>query len=100
MKFLKTSLYLLIPFVLTVGCSNNRHNSKATFKANIDSLSTDSLLTLVEHQTFEYFWPGAEPNSGMAPERIHMDKIILNMIKAPLLNWWKRLWRNGFARRY
>ncbi|MBS1933855.1 MAG: beta-glucosidase [Bacteroidetes bacterium] len=33
------------------------------------------LLNIVEKQTFEYFWDGAEPNSGMAPERIHMDNI-------------------------
>ena len=33
----------------------------------------DSLLTLVEYRTFQYFWDGAEPVSGMARERIHMD---------------------------
>jgi hypothetical protein len=36
-------------------------------------LSDSALLDLVERQTFGYFWDGAEPNSGMAPERIHMD---------------------------
>ena len=36
-------------------------------------LSDSALLDLVEKQTFEYFWDGAEPNSGMAPERIHAD---------------------------
>ncbi len=51
------------------------NNSKATFKANLDSISTDSLLTLVQRQTFQYFWTGAEPNSGMACERINMDGI-------------------------
>jgi hypothetical protein len=35
----------------------------------------DSLLTLVQKQTFEYFWEGAEPNSGMGRERIHMDRV-------------------------
>ena len=34
-----------------------------------------ALLDLVERQTFQYFWDGAEPNSGMAAERIHMDGI-------------------------
>jgi hypothetical protein len=38
-------------------------------------LNDSALLDLVERQTFEYFWDGAEPNSGMAPERIHMDNI-------------------------
>jgi len=36
-------------------------------------VSDDSLLTLVQHQTFRYFWDGAEPHSGLARERIHMD---------------------------
>src|ERR1700759_2068566 len=38
-------------------------------------LSDSALLNLVEKQTFEYFWDGAEPNSGMAAERVHMDNI-------------------------
>ena len=38
-----------------------------------DHLSDDSLLTLVQHQTFKYFWDGAEPVSGMARERYHVD---------------------------
>ncbi len=38
-------------------------------------LSDDSLLTLVQKQTFEYFWTGAEPNSGLACERIHIDGV-------------------------
>ncbi len=36
-------------------------------------LGDTALLDLVEHRTFQYFWDGAEPNSGMAAERIHMD---------------------------
>ncbi len=33
----------------------------------------DQMLDTLQHQTFEYFWSGAEPNSGMARERIHLD---------------------------
>lgn len=40
-----------------------------------DSLSDATLLDSVEHATFLYFWKGAEPRSGMAPERIHMDGV-------------------------
>ena len=32
-------------------------------------------MDTVERRTFEYFWTGAEPNSGMARERIHMDGV-------------------------
>jgi hypothetical protein len=39
------------------------------------SISDDSLLTLTEYRTFQYFWDGAEPVSGMAPERINMDGV-------------------------
>lgn len=42
-------------------------------RAQNPRLSDSALLDLVERQTFEYFWDGAEPNSGMAPERIHLD---------------------------
>ncbi len=39
------------------------------------ALSDDSLITLVEERTFQYFWEGAEPTSGMARERIHTDGV-------------------------
>src|SRR6188768_2288459 len=39
------------------------------------SISDDSLLTLVEYRTFQYFWDGAEPTSGGARERFHADNI-------------------------
>ena len=33
----------------------------------------EALLDTVQRRTFNYFWDGAEPNSGLARERIHMD---------------------------
>lgn len=36
-------------------------------------LSDEALLDSVERRTFGYFWEGAEPNSGLARERIHVD---------------------------
>jgi hypothetical protein len=39
------------------------------------SISDDSLLTRVQYETFQYFWENAEPTSGLAPERTHMDNI-------------------------
>lgn len=38
-------------------------------------ISDDSLLTLVQYRTFQYFWDGAEPTSGAARERIHTDNV-------------------------
>ncbi len=33
----------------------------------------ETLLDTVQHATFQYFWDGAEPVSGMARERYHLD---------------------------
>src|SRR5262245_58124826 len=35
----------------------------------------EAIFTEVQKQTFQYFWDGAEPNSGMARERIHVDSV-------------------------
>lgn len=40
---------------------------------NALKLTDEQLLDTVQYYTFQYFWTGAEPNSGMAPERIHID---------------------------
>ena len=37
--------------------------------------SDDALMDTVQRRTFNYFWEGAEPNSGLARERIHMDGV-------------------------
>ncbi|SDK16868.1 hypothetical protein SAMN05421823_10246 [Catalinimonas alkaloidigena] len=42
---------------------------------SMGEISDDSLLTLVQQQTFQYFWDGAEPTSGLARERIHTDGV-------------------------
>src|SRR5690606_20574750 len=38
-------------------------------------LSDEELIDVVQRQTFRYFWEGAEPTSGAARERIHMDGV-------------------------
>lgn len=62
---------LIILFVTSffLGCTQRRNTDKEIPKA----ISDDSLLTFVQKQTFRYFWDGAEPNSGLARERIHID---------------------------
>jgi len=37
-------------------------------------LSDEDLLEIVQESTFQYFWDGAEPQSGMARERYHLDE--------------------------
>jgi hypothetical protein len=53
----------------------DKKNSNKPVAERKTNLSDSALLDLVEKQTFNYFWDGAEPNSGLAPERIHMDNI-------------------------
>jgi len=38
-------------------------------------ISDSALLTLVEQQTFNYFWTGADQNSGMAKERMSQTQV-------------------------
>src|SRR5690554_2932085 len=38
-------------------------------------LSDEELLDMVQYYTFRYFWEGAEPTSGLARERIHIDGV-------------------------
>jgi len=67
-------LITLISSMLFSGCkSNGKKPVEAVQKTEISI--EDSLLNLVQYQTFQYFWDGAEPVSGMARERIHMDNI-------------------------
>jgi hypothetical protein len=74
-KFRLFTLIALLVFGITscVGKKNTStiKNSLSEFK----KISDDSLLALVEYRTFQYFWDGAEPNSGMSRERFHVDGI-------------------------
>lgn len=73
MKTVVTALAVVV--ALSLSCQNDRgrQSSKINSKNGSESLSDDSLMTLVEYRTFMYFWEGAEPVSGLARERIHID---------------------------
>jgi hypothetical protein len=70
-NFLKVLIFVCA-FVILSACGNKQKKDAISEKLVIDE---DSLLTKVQYQTFQYFWDGAEPNSGLARERIHMDNI-------------------------
>ncbi len=63
--------------LLLVGCNSpTTTTGTAAADAAADStaqLSEGELLTLVQRHTFQYFWDGAEPVSGLARERFHVD---------------------------
>lgn len=71
--------YLLICLFagcLLISCAGNKsENKEQQLQASSDSISNDSLLNLVQYQTFQYFWENAEPHSGLARERTHMDGV-------------------------
>ena len=76
MKKCRFSLLLVITiFFAACAVKGSKRPAEETQVVTMDliALSDDSLLTLIQKQTFDYFREGAEPNSGMSPERIHLD---------------------------
>ena len=63
----RISFYIIIALLSGgISCSSQKQESAS-------SISDNALLDTVQHRTFNYFWDGAEPNSGMARERFHVD---------------------------
>lgn len=66
MKYIsKISICIVAIFSLvscSVGVKDNDHTH-------------DQMLDSVQYYTFQYFWDGAEPTSGMARERFHIDGV-------------------------
>lgn len=69
--YLKILGTVFLACILT-GCSQYKHSDTNEIKI---SLSDEELMNLVQEKTFQYFWTGAEHNSGLARERIHIDGI-------------------------
>ncbi len=68
-----TVVLILVLISLTLSFCNNKVKSKDEAGITGILISDDSLLNLTEYKTFQYFWDGAEPVSGMARERFHVD---------------------------
>ncbi len=76
MKKLTTATLSLFAATLFFSCQNNTGSQANDDKTQTEhSSKDDSLLTEIQRNTFQYFWEGAEPTSGMARERIHLDGI-------------------------
>nr|WP_320057298.1 glucoamylase family protein [uncultured Bacteroides sp.] len=61
-------LFIVLAATACKGGSKADDNTEA-------ELSDDALMDSVQRSTFNYFWDGAEPTSGMARERYHVDGI-------------------------
>jgi len=76
MKYLITGIVIVL---LSFGCSQSKKKTDRQDgnKRDLNAVqwSDEQLLDTIQYQTFQYFWSGAEPTSGLARERVHMDNI-------------------------
>jgi len=78
MKYKNKLIFPLLTLLFiagTLSCKNMGSRNTGDNQTTKERLSKDSLLTLVQYRTFQYFWDGAEPVSGMARERYHVDGV-------------------------
>jgi hypothetical protein len=59
-----------IVLVIVIACTSGK---KAVTKSNTIPAEYEKIYTDVQRTTFQYFWDGAEPTSGLARERFHVD---------------------------
>jgi hypothetical protein len=71
MKF----LFFTVIVILGFACSSSGKKKLSDSASEKSRLSDEQLLDTVQYYTFQYFWDGAEPNSGLARERYHVDGV-------------------------
>ena len=79
MSLFKRTLVMLVSLsiIFLYSCNTSKKEevkNKSETKSKIE-LQDDQLLDTIQWQTINYFWDDAEPNSGLARERLHMDDI-------------------------
>lgn len=74
MNYFKTK-YLLFFIVLVLFNCDKKKEQSSLYHDSSKILSNNDLLDTIQKQTVNYFWEGAEPNSGLARERLHMDDV-------------------------
>lgn len=82
MKKTLTSFIILFSFsamLISAGCAShdqNKQESGNTTQNRPESFANDDeMLDYIQKTHFNYMWEGAEPVSGLAPERIHPDGV-------------------------
>jgi hypothetical protein len=74
-----TFLFLIGLLYCIVSCEksvkSNKKEALTSAETTKRNISDEQLLDTIQYQTFNYFWEGAEPNSGLARERLHMDDV-------------------------
>jgi hypothetical protein len=56
-------------------CTKKMHSWQNAAAANKIAIADTALFNLVQKQTFQYFYNGAEPVSGLGRERFHSDNV-------------------------
>ncbi|NCI46463.1 glucoamylase family protein [Sediminibacterium soli] len=70
---MKKIVYLgALLFVLA--CGSQKKTASVSLQPVL-SAEDDTIFTRVQRASFNYFWDGAEPHSGMARERFHVDGV-------------------------
>ena len=78
MKIYKYNIiwFITVTFLFLFNCKKEQKQIKVSSgEVSFSEIKSNSLLDTIQKQTFNYFWEGAEPNSGLARERLHMDDI-------------------------
>ena len=94
--------YILIGLILLSlpGCKGRDSKAEKREVQNTSPISSsndeESLLDSVQKQTINYFWDGANKDSGLAPERIHLDDIYPSDDKNTVTNGNSCRYRTGF----
>ena len=65
---------LLLLLFIQCGQKQQEYQANSSLPQSLQ-FSDEALLDTLQYQTFQYFWEGAEPTSGMARERIHLDNV-------------------------
>ncbi len=68
----KLTFFLFASLIAFIFSCNPKQQGEDS-QGDSETLSDEQLLDLVQEKTFQYFWDGAEPASGMARERFHVD---------------------------
>lgn len=74
---------MIVPAAMWVACGSAENGADkgtsgtdtSTMAKSETNLSDTALFRLVQERTFQYFWEGAEPTSGMGRERFHADNV-------------------------
>ena len=78
------------------GKENGKEEKPDTEEVRPESFaSDDEMLDYIQKVHLNYMWDGAEPTSGLARERIHMDGVYPENDQNVITSGWKRLRHHG-----